>query len=432
MFHSGKRLQLLLPMIILSCALFSQEYSPYSRFALGEPVSSSFSAPKGMGRLAAGYRDPLHINFNNPASYSNLALTTLETGFKFSTKNITDGQTGASYRAGDGFFDHLALGFPAGPKAGVSAGIVPYSEMNYNFESSYSFLPEGDSVPVDVLRVYEGSGRTYQLYAGVAYRYPKGDTATNTFSLGLNVMYIFGNLARSDTLRFQRQGFYSTRIVSDSRLNNLALNPGIQFKRRINDSLSVVIGAYCLLPVSVNSSAYLKWDRFVVSGSGSATVDTIYENSQDNDKIKIPVDIGFGATIGNANKWMAGVDLKYALWEDVELFSDEATLENSIEARIGGEFRPNIKAKSLFKISTYRLGAFYNSGYLKVDNQRIMEYGVTFGMDIPIKTMFSRMNFSFEAGNKGTTAKGLVSETFFRGYIGLTLNDKWFIKPKYD
>jgi hypothetical protein len=245
-------------------------------------------------------------------------------------------------------------------------------------------------------------------------------------------MYIFGDLIRSDTLRFQRQGFYSTRIISDTRLNNLAVNPGIQYRRKINDSLSVVLGVYCLVPVAIGSSEYLKWDRFVVSGSGAATIDTIYENSQDNDKVKIPIDIGFGATVGNTSKWMAGFDVKYSLWEDVELFSREATLENSVEARIGGEYRPNFKSKSLFKISTYRLGAFYNSGHLKIDNQRIMEYGITFGMDVPIKTLFSRLNFSFEVGNKGTTNKGLVSETFFKAYIGLTLNDKWFIKPKYD
>jgi hypothetical protein len=88
MFLPGKRLRLLLPMVLCFNVLFSQEISPYSRFALGDAVSSSFAASKGMGRLTAGYRDPLHINFNNPASYSNLALTTLETGFKFSTKKI--------------------------------------------------------------------------------------------------------------------------------------------------------------------------------------------------------------------------------------------------------------------------------------------------------------------------------------------------------
>jgi len=426
MLLSGKRWQWMLPLLFFSNVLLSQEVAPYSRFGLGEPVSPVFAASKGMGRLGAGYRDPLNINFLNPASYSNLAFTTLENGFVFTTKKIKDGQTQQSYRTGDGFLDYLALGFPASTRAGVSFGIIPYSKMNYSITKTM----EDDTL--NVVQAFLGNGRTYQLYAGAGLRFPKNDTSASTFSLGLNCAYVFGNLERNNTLSFSRAGYYNTRILSDTRLNNFALNAGVQYRKKISDTLRVVIGAYGLFPVVSRSSEELLWSRAVVVSSGVLTVDTAYGTHHDNEDIRIPVEAGAGASIGNITKWTAGIEFKYTLWDKVEEFSEDATLTNSFELRAGGEFRPKPGSQNLFKNSSYRLGALYNNGYLQIGEQRIREYGVTFGIAVPIKTLFSRLNFSFETGSRGTTSNGLIRETFFRAYMGLTFNDKWFIKPKYD
>lgn len=428
MLLSDKRWRLLLLLLLSSNFIFSQEVSPYSRFGLGKVVTPAFAASKGMGRLASAYRDPLNINFSNPASYSNLALTTLEAGFNFSAKKITDGQTLRSYRTGEAFFDYLALGFPAGKGVCTSFGIVPYSEMNYNFQESGIDTINGNS-----RRIFEGTGRTYQLYTGAAYRYPASDTSGSVFSVGLNFAYLFGSLERKEILRFSEAGYYNIYTASAARLSNFALNAGVQFRKNLNDSLSTVIGAFGFFPLANSSSVHVIRSRMaVLSTAATVPVDTLYESDGKNDRLKIPVDIGWGAGIGNLNKWMAGVEIKYSLWNDVEAFSEEAQLKNSVEVRAGGEFRPNYTSQNLFKSSTYRLGAFYSSGYLHVDGQRIMTYGFTWGWGVPIKTLYSRLNFSFEVGSQGTTKSGLISEAFFRTYIGLVLNDRWFIRPKYD
>lgn len=428
MFLPGKRLFVLLPLFFISFLSLSQEIAPYSRFGFGQTDNSVFATQRGLGGLAAAYRDPLHINFMNPASYTALSLTTLETGVNFTTKNIKDGQTGNTYRAGDGFFDYLALGFPLGKRGGASFGIVPYSEMSYSFEQTRVYNVGSSK------KLYEGSGRTYQMYVGGAYRFPKVDTTNSSLSIGMNFVYLFGNLDRRDILQFSPQDYYNARITSSARLNNAALNIGLQYKRKLNKKTYALIGAYSYFPVSVNSTQEETWARYVRITSGTFLIDTVYQASSDVSNMKIPVETGAGITFGEQARWLAGVEFKYKMWSQVESFSTDAAMEDSWEVRAGAELRPDATSinASLLKRMVYRLGGFYDSGYLNIDGTTISEFGGTFGFGIPLKTSFASLNFSFDVGSRGTTTNELIKETFFRAYIGFTFNDKWFTKPKYD
>ena len=132
------------------------------------------------------------------------------------------------------------------------------------------------------------------------------------------------------------------------------------------------------------------------------------------------------------NKFKAGLEVRLQNWNNVEDIANTGVLQNALELRAGGEIQPDYLSNRLVKRAIYRLGAYYSTGYLEVLDHDISEYGITFGLSVPIKSAVSRLNFSFETGNRGTVKDGLISETFFRAYIGFTLNDKWFIKRKYD
>jgi hypothetical protein len=45
---------------------------------------------------------------------------------------------------------------------------------------------------------------------------------------------------------------------------------------------------------------------------------------------------------------------------------------------------------------------------------------------------FSNINLGFEVGRRGTTNAGLIQEDFFSIRLGLSLNDRWFVKNKYN
>ena len=69
---------------------------------------------------------------------------------------------------------------------------------------------------------------------------------------------------------------------------------------------------------------------------------------------------------------------------------------------------------------------------LVVNNESIEEFGISFGVGIPVGRLFSNANLSFEWGQRGTTASNLVKETFLNVNISLSLNDRWFEKRKFN
>jgi hypothetical protein len=42
------------------------------------------------------------------------------------------------------------------------------------------------------------------------------------------------------------------------------------------------------------------------------------------------------------------------------------------------------------------------------------------------------VNIGLEVGQRGTVTNGLIKEQFFKVTLGFTLNDRWFVKPKFD
>jgi hypothetical protein len=66
--------------------------------------------------------------------------------------------------------------------------------------------------------------------------------------------------------------------------------------------------------------------------------------------------------------------------------------------------------------------------------QSIDELGLSLGMGIPVRRILSQpmLHASLEVAQRGTLNQGLVREQMIRLSLGLTLNDTWFIKRRYD
>jgi hypothetical protein len=58
--------------------------------------------------------------------------------------------------------------------------------------------------------------------------------------------------------------------------------------------------------------------------------------------------------------------------------------------------------------------------------------GVSVGFGLPIKRAATMIHFSVEAGKRGTTSGNLIEENYFKCSVGFTLNDRWFVKQKFD
>jgi hypothetical protein len=66
-----------------------------------------------------------------------------------------------------------------------------------------------------------------------------------------------------------------------------------------------------------------------------------------------------------------------------------------------------------------------------VNNIPLTETGISFGLGLPLGSL-SNANVGFEISRRGEKKSGIIQETLIAMRIGLSLNDIWFIKRKYN
>ena len=66
-----------------------------------------------------------------------------------------------------------------------------------------------------------------------------------------------------------------------------------------------------------------------------------------------------------------------------------------------------------------------------LNDKAIVNTGITFGVGLPVAG-FSNLNIGIEFGKLGADGETLIQENYFNTRIGFSLNDRWFIKRKYN
>ena len=133
--------------------------SPYSRYGFGLLSDRAVGFNKGMGGVAYGMRNGRELNPANPASYSSIdSLTFLfDIGMTFQNGNIDDGR--ARTNARNTSLDYVTAGFRLSPNLGMSLGLLPYSTIGYQMETS-GYLGDGSATTTET---YMGDGGAYAI-----------------------------------------------------------------------------------------------------------------------------------------------------------------------------------------------------------------------------------------------------------------------------
>ena len=66
------------------------------------------------------------------------------------------------------------------------------------------------------------------------------------------------------------------------------------------------------------------------------------------------------------------------------------------------------------------------------NNQQINDFGISFGVGLPVYRSKTTINVAAEIGRRGTMDDGLVLENYAKLNISLSLHDIWFIKRRFD
>lgn len=421
--------------MLLTVDVYSQATtnSPYSRFGIGTIRSESFNQNFALAGTGIGLRSNSNINAINPASYSEITITSFEIAATNNALWLTDG-TQSQYK-NNPHINYIALGFPViSNKWGMALGAMPYSNVGYNYTTVKT-----DSIVGDVSYYYQGEGGITKLFFGNAVKF-KIDS-TSMISAGNNLAFLFGNISNDKKVIYGSiSNSFNLWEANNKHIADFTSDFGVQYQKTFANAKAekyfLTIGVTYALAADLKTKKTQNIRTFTGNIDYGAIRDTISFVENVSDITSIPAKIGGGVSLEKDKKWTIALDFKTNNWGQIQSNENNIDYKNNYTISSGFEIVPKHDAfKNYFKRIKYKFGARYSTAYFSINNTDINEYGITFGLGLPIKrtdTSMPGLNLGIEYGNRGVANNGLVQETFVNFNVGLTINDRWFIKRKYN
>jgi len=437
--------------LIVACGLQmsakAQENSPYSRYGLGDLTPNHNVFTRGMGGISAGVAEPNVINFTNPASLSILGNTIFDVGTEIDYRILKSTNPAKKFTSANTYVSYLQLAFPLTSKKmlkkgitwGMSLGLKPVSKINYKIEKNERLTG------IDSLKtVYEGSGGVNQLHLGTGIRY-------KNLSIGINAGYMFGSKDYSTKLTFIPDSasnfYYLSNSENKTTFGGFFINGGVQYDLTLakdaknNITKSLRLGVYGNMQQNLNASNDLTREIIIYDNNGNQyQLDSVYAEKNVKGKIKFPAMVTAGAVYEDAH-WMLGADFEYGNWASYRYYGQTDAVQNNWTIRVGTQYYPakfNTPVKKYFNFVKYRAGVYYGPDYIKSTVNR-PEYGFTVGAGMPLTSLrrisysgeYVVLNTGLEFGSRGNKQTN-VRENLVRFSIGISMNARWFQKPKYN
>lgn len=399
--------------------------SPYSRYGLGQLSGKNLNtAAMSMGGLSLGMHDATTLNPANPASYGSLDSSSFlfEIGVN---GNITHLKTTQLSESGyDATLSYIFVGFPITRWWRSGFGVMPYSKIGYNVE----VVVEVENFS-DVAHSFTGDGGLNQIFWG------NGFNITNNLRAGIDITYLFGKSSRSSMIYYPDSVFiFGTKVENTITGGDFIFDYGLQYDININSKTQATIGLTYANKFNLNSDrSYLsKTLNGGFNGEVEDVKDTIEYIPDEAGTIVVPQRFGIGMVVKKHGKWLVGADFEWQNWKEFSVFDVTDTLSNSWRLTVGGEFIPDhTNISSLFKRITYRAGLKYNQSYLNFGGTKINEFGISFGFGFPMKKSKTGIDLGFEIGRRGTTVNNLIQENYLNVFLGVSIQEHWFHKRKY-
>ena len=404
----------------------NQDNDPYTRFGVGEWRNGLSAAIRGIGSASSAFSSATIVNSDNPASYADLKLTTYEAGFEGALHTLHSG--GKSYTTGTNTLSYLSVGIPLSKHAGMTIGLRPQTHIYYKTQNDTAGSPNlGRTVSE-----FDGDGGLNYAYIGLAGKI-KG------FSLGANFGYMFGNISTASRII----GVDTTHVLSSdflqyTKLGGLYWKGGAMYYTMLSKKMYLRLGGTVTIQQNLNAWRDEYRVGYYYDATATQIADTAYKTTDAKGKLTLPMSFSGGASIGSSN-WAAYADYTASQWSNYRNFGEIDSVTNSMRISGGFEYIPNPQAlHHYFQRVTYRIGFYYGTDMVYLQDTKLNYYAITLGASLPLKRNSSfeqgigSINTAIEIGRRGTEANGLIRESFFRFSLGFSLSDRWFKKRVYE
>lgn len=419
---------------MLGSALFANAQSgtnsPYSQYGLGLLSDQTSGFNRGMNGVGLGFHEHNQINYLNPASYSAIDSMTfiLDAGISGQVTNFNE--NGVKKNANNSNIDYVVAGFRLFPHIGMSFGILPFTNVGYDY--STSGWVNADDKDVTYTNSYSGDGGLHQVFVGAGWAPFSG------FSVGANLSYLWGSIDRTVQNSYSNSYYKTLSRIYGTSVKNYKLDFGLQYTHKISKKDELTLGLTYTPGHNLHADANM---NMVSYNAQSGTSDTL--SFSINNAYKLPDMYGAGLMWNHNNQWKVGLDYTLQKWGSLGYPTYEAgnsepwALRSGVykdrnKINLGFQYCYGERNRAFFKRVAYRAGVSYASPYYKVNGvDGPKEISVSAGFGIPIINSYNnRSQLNVSGQWVKSSATGLIKENIFRLNIGFTFNEDWFKKWK--
>ena len=396
--------------------------SPYTRYGFGELSDQHFGNSKAMGGIAYGLRNGLQVNAANPASYTAIDSLTFIFDAGLSLQNTNFKENGVSTNAKNSSIDYIAMQFRLNKRMGMAMGFLPYSTVGYDLTQVKSINKDEYGEDIESFHNYKGEGGLQQIFAGLGFK------VFNNLSIGANLSYLYGDISYATMTSFNNTNAFSSVRSQKIIINSYKLDLGAQYTQKLGQKHVVNLGATYSYGHNMHSEGY----NYTETYDSNSTLQT-HSGDTINNAFSLPHTFGVGMTYVYDNSLTVGMDYTLQKWADCKYFNKEGQYSDRHKISLGAEYLPNYNGRKFWEVVRYRVGVHYATPYAKVNGQEgAREYGASFGFGLPIFRSKSILNISGQYIKVSPKVKGMLEENYLRLNIGLTFNERWFMKYKVE
>ncbi len=426
--------------VALAAMAQSGTNSPYSQFGYGKIADLSQGFNRGMNGVGLAFRESNQVNYSNPASYSSIDSLTFIFDVGMSLQTTHFNENGKSKNANNADFEYAVGAFRLIKNVGMSFGFLPYSNVGYSFSDNttvpnYNMLPSTSTEVTNTL-TYSGSGGLRQFFIGAGWQTPvKG------LSVGMNASYLWGTVSNNVTSTYSDTYVRALAKQYSITARSYKFDFGVQYSHTLKNKDVATIGLTFSPGHKLNSNP----ECLVISSSSQTTVNDTTKLTATG-KSSLPTQWGVGLSLKHNKQWLIGIDYTLQKWATVEFPVYESyggktiyrtqtdVFSNRHRVNAGAEYCRKEDGIRFADRVKYRFGMGYTSPYLKVNgNDGPKEFSMSAGVGIPIVNSWNnRSTLNIGVQWQNTSGKNLLTENTFLINIGLTFNERWFAKWKFN
>ena len=421
-----KNYSLILSFIISISSAFSQTDtgSPYSLNELGEINFLGNVSNLSMGGVDAAI-DSIEFNINNPSSLAKLKTTNYLIGTFYKSTGISNNVSTDNINTAN--INYIAIGVPT-KRFGFGFGVLPYSSVGFNLQTTEDYNTSNSINS----RLFGAEGNINRAFVSIGIPFLK------YFSLGATANYNFGkfNYEKFNLIENVNYGIFSN---SSSEITGFTYNFSSNLSIPLKNDFTLNI-VYSFFPEGELNSFNIK--SLYTSNTSAITLESLGDfvdvdlNSRglENTNLPVPKKSIYSLGLEKKNSWFIGFQYETKLssnFENVFLDIQNVSYRDANSFSVGGYLIPDSSSLiSYWKRVKYRFGIKNEKKSIIVNNLPVNQFSLNLGLGLPIAGL-SKANLGLELGRVGND-ENIVKESYFALRLGLSLNDVWFIKRKYN